>query len=82
MGQLSALTETGEDWALNRPFWGGADLWLHGRSPHKQPWLMGEINRALYIGQQDGNTPIVPPDGERIAALWERVWSGFEQVLG
>jgi N-formylglutamate amidohydrolase len=81
VGQLAAWTATGDDWALNRPFWGGADLWLHGRSPHHQPWLMVEINRALYIGQQDGNTPIVPPDGERITALRDCVWQAVLAVM-
>jgi N-formylglutamate amidohydrolase len=79
-GQLTPWTETGEDWALNRPFWGGADLWLHGRSPQRQPWLMVEINRALYIGAQDGNTPIVPPNEERIVALRDCVWRAIEVV--
>ncbi|MCB8944823.1 MAG: N-formylglutamate amidohydrolase, partial [Ardenticatenaceae bacterium] len=81
VGRLAAWAETGEDWALNRPFWGGADLWLHGRLPQTQPWLMVEINRALYIGKQDGNTPIVPPDEERIAALREAVWRGLETAV-
>jgi N-formylglutamate amidohydrolase len=80
VGQLAAWTETGADWALNRPFWGGANLWLHGRSPHKQPWLMVEINRALYIGAQDGNTPIVPADAEQIAALRDCVWQALEKI--
>ena len=53
--------------------WSGADLKLHGRSS-PQPWLMVEINRTLYIGQQDGNTPIVPPDLERIRVLRDCVW--------
>ena len=81
VGQLTTWTSTGAEWALNRPFWGGADLWLHGCSPHTQPWLMIEINRALYIGQQDGNTPIVPPDSERIAALRDCVWQAILSVL-
>jgi hypothetical protein len=67
---------------VNRPFWGGADLWLHGRSPEHQPWLMVEINRALYIGNQNGNTPIVPPPAERIAALRDCVWQAVLAVIG
>jgi hypothetical protein len=42
---------------------------------------MVEINRALYIGQQDGNTPIVPPDGERITALRDCVWQAVLAVM-
>ncbi len=80
VAELEAWTETGEDWALNRPFWGRADLKLHGRSS-PQPWLMVEINRALYIGQQDGNTPIVPLDAERIGMLRDCVWRVLERLV-
>ena len=80
VAQLTPLAPVGEDWALNRPFWGGADLKLHGRSS-PQPWLMVEINRALYIGQQDGNTPIVPPDAERIGVLRDCVWRVLERLV-
>jgi hypothetical protein len=41
---------------------------------------MVEINRALYIGAQDGNTPIVPPYEERIVALRDCVWRAIEVV--
>jgi N-formylglutamate amidohydrolase len=80
--QLPARVPTGADWTLNVPFAGGADLWLHGRSPNHQPWLMVEINRALYIGAQNGNTLIVPLDGERIAALRACVWQAVLAVIG
>ena len=81
MAELEAWAETGEDWAVNQPFWGGANLWLHGRSPQKQPWLMIEINRALYIGEQSGNTPIVPPNRNRLAALRDCIWRGLETAV-
>jgi hypothetical protein len=42
---------------------------------------MVEINRALYIGAQDANTAIVPPDPARIALLRERIWMGITAVV-
>jgi N-formylglutamate deformylase len=78
LADLSAFTETGPDSAVNTPFWGGWDLWAHGG--YQQPWLMIELNRALYIGLQSVSTPIVPPDHDRIATLRELIWQGIETV--
>lgn len=80
VAQIEPLMPVGDDWALNRPFWGGWDVVEHGRSPH-QPWLMVEINRALYIDEQTGNSAIVPPDAERIAALRDYVWRAIKQAV-
>ncbi|MCL4264032.1 MAG: hypothetical protein KJ069_12485 [Anaerolineae bacterium] len=62
----------------NQPFWGGWNLWAHGHT--RQPWLMIELNRALYIGYQQDDSPIVPPDPARIALLREKVWAGITAV--
>jgi formiminoglutamase len=80
VAQLPPLMPTEDDWALNRPFWGGWDVAAHGRSAH-QPWLMVEINRALYIGAQSGNSAIVPPDAARIAGLRNYVWQAIRHMI-
>ena len=73
------LTEVGATAALNTPFWGGWDLWLHSASP--QPWLMIELNRALYIGNQTGDSPVAAGDNGRIADLRERIWQAVKGVV-
>lgn len=75
---LSPLIPTGPITAINTPFRGGADIALHGG--YEQPWLMVEISRALYIGHQTGNTPIIPPDKTRINALHEAIWQVLETL--
>ena len=75
---IPPLTATGPVAALNRPFWGGWDLMAHGHDG--QPWLMVELNRALYIGDQSSTSPIVPLDRARLALLRERTWQAFAAV--
>ena len=75
LADLPALARTGRDVALNSPFYGGHDLQAHGGPT--QPWLMIELNRALYIGEQTGNSPIVPAEPGRIALLRQRVWQSL-----
>lgn len=72
LADLPGLAPTGRDFAINSPFYGGYDLQAHGSQP--QPWLMIELNRALYIGEQEGNSPIVPADPGRIQLLRQRIW--------
>jgi formiminoglutamase len=79
LADVPALTAVGVDTAVNNPFWGGWDIWAHGHE--RQPWLMIELNRGLYIGKQDANTAIVPPDPARIALLRERIWMGLTAVV-
>lgn len=79
LADLPALTPTGPAVAVNRPFAGGWNLWAHGGKA--QPWLMIEISRGLYIGAQHDRAPIVPPDGERIAVLRERLWAAITSAL-
>lgn len=65
--------------ALNVPFAGGWDIHLHGGKV--QPWLMIELSRALYIGEQTGDSAIVPPDEARITLLRERLWQAIEAIV-
>jgi N-formylglutamate deformylase len=61
------LTPVGIPNLLNTPFWGGWNVWSHGGT--RQPWLMIEFNRGLYVGEQTAASPVRPPDQVRIAAL-------------
>jgi hypothetical protein len=42
---------------------------------------MIELSRGLYIGEQEANTPIVPPDESRISLLRERIWGAIEAIV-
>lgn len=79
LADMPTLTEVGADTAVNKPFWGGWDLWAH--SHERQPWFMIELNRGLYIGRQNGKSAIVPPDPARIELLRERIWQGITAVM-
>lgn len=79
LADITPLTTVGTYTAVNTPFWGGWDLWMHSSSP--QPWLMIELNRALYIGDQTGDTPIAAADNGRISDLRHRLWQGITAVL-
>jgi N-formylglutamate amidohydrolase len=79
LADIPALAPTGKAFDVNRPFRGGWDIFVHGRK--QQPWIMIELSRALYIGEQDANTPIVPPDEVCIALLRERIWSVIEAIV-
>lgn len=75
LADLPSLAPTGRDVAINTPFYGGHDLQAHGGQ--NQPWLMLELNRALYIGPQTGNSPIVPADPARMEPLRQRIWQAI-----
>jgi N-formylglutamate amidohydrolase len=64
---------------INAPFWGGWDLW--GRGGAQQPWVMFELSRALYIGEQSGDTPLVRPNAYWINQLRERIWGVVESFV-
>jgi len=76
---IEPLVEAGVETAVNVPFSGGWNLWAHGGK--QQPWLMIELSRAMYIGNQTGDSPIVPPDQTRNAALRERIWQAICQLV-
>lgn len=61
--------------AINQPFWGGWQLWEH--SNKAQPWVMIELSRALYLGEQSADSPIRPPNWTAIQTLRERMWEGI-----
>ncbi len=64
---------------VNAPFMGGYQILEHGRT--EQPWLMIELSRAMYIGEQTGDSPVVPPDETRIALIRERIWQAIESIV-
>lgn len=79
MADVPSLTAVGGRSAVNHPFYGGWNLWAHGRET--QPWIMVEINRGLYIGAQSGETPIVQPDPARMALLRQKIWGALTAVV-
>ncbi len=68
--------------ALNAPFAGGYILKRYAArsdaaardGTHAPPGVMVEINRGLYVGNQTGETPIRPPNHERITAIRSRLY--------
>lgn len=73
--------------ALNRPFVGGYIL-CHYTGDRYQPatrepflGLMVEINRGLIVGNQRTDTPIQPPNQERIAAVRRRLYQWLRALL-
>lgn len=77
---LTPLVPTGPVTAINAPFRGGADISLHGGI--YQPWLMIEISRALYIGEQTGSSPLILPDETCLAALRCAMWQALIETYG
>lgn len=75
MARLDTLVSAGEPCRINAPFWGGWNVWGHGGT--RQPWLMIEINRALYVGAQHSDAPVRPPDHPRIAAIRDAIWGAI-----
>ena len=61
--------------AINHPFWGGWQLWEH--SNKAQPWVMIELSRGLYLGEQSADSPIRPPNWTAIQDLRERMWGAI-----
>ena len=78
VADLSPLAPVGETAVINAPFFGGWNLIAHGG--HHQPWLMVEFNRALYIGHQDNNSPIIPKDETRLATLRHALWQTTKEI--
>lgn len=65
--------------AVNHPYAGGWNIYGHGAGP--QPWVMLELSRGLYIGDQSANSPIVPLNKERIALLRDKMWLAIEAFV-
>lgn len=79
LANIPPLVKTGRATAVNDPFFGGWNLWAHGGK--KQPWLMVELSRALYVGAQQGDTAVPPPDAARLSALRQRLWQAIEKTV-
>ncbi len=79
LADIPDLTATGAAYAINAPYLGGWGMRLYGGA--YKPWLMVELNRGLYIGAQTGDSPIAPPDHDRLRRIGQRVWQAIEAVL-
>ncbi len=84
LGQLLAdipdLCQSGAAYALNAPYLGGWAMRLYGGGD--KPWLMVELSRALYIGSQESDSPIVPPNHALLRQIGDRVWQAIAAVVG
>jgi N-formylglutamate deformylase len=78
LADIPALAPTGAPYAINQPYRGGWPMRQYGG---EKPWLMVELSRALYIGPQTGDSPIVPPDHALLACLRERIWQAIMEVV-
>lgn len=78
LADLPALTPASPAASVNQPFAGGWDIWAHGGK--RQPWLMVEISRGLYVGAQDAAAPVSPPRRHEIEVLRDRIWQAIETV--
>lgn len=76
--QLIPLAETGPAVAINHPFKGGMDIAAHGGK--QQPWVMVEISRAMYVGDQTGETAVSPPNETAIGALRQAFWEVLTKI--
>jgi N-formylglutamate amidohydrolase len=79
LSDIPDLAETGAPYAINSPYLGGWGMRLYGGA--YKPWLMVELNRGLYIGEQSGDSPIAPPNHALLRALGDRIWQAIEAVL-
>lgn len=73
--------------ALNWPFFGGYILRTYAGpsfrpTPESVPYgLMVEVNRGLYVGNQDNTTPIRPPNQAAIAEVRRRLFRWVADVV-
>ncbi len=72
--------------AINRPFAGGfilreAAAMLAAVKGTPVPSIMIEVNRGLFVGRQNPDTPITPPNYPRIAAVRTRIVQWAVRVL-
>ncbi|MEM7111221.1 MAG: N-formylglutamate amidohydrolase [Chloroflexota bacterium] len=75
---LPSLAQAGPAVAINDPFWGGWNLYAHGGK--QQPWVMMEISRAMYVGDQTGETAVSPPQTTHIEGLKTAVWQALDEI--
>lgn len=70
--------------ALNWPFAGGYIIERYSQATPTRPRLptmMIEVNRGLFVGDQRTDTPIQPPNVERIAQIRRRLYQWTTQVV-
>lgn len=69
---------------LNWPFVGGAIIRHYGHSTGeggRPPAIMVEVNRGLFVGDQEARTPIRPPNLARIAEIRQRLYRWATAVV-
>ncbi len=79
LADVPPLCPVGPEIAVNNPFYGGWDLWQHGGA--HQAWLMVEVNRALYVGEQTGTAGAGLADTARITLLREKIWEAIVRLM-
>jgi N-formylglutamate deformylase len=79
LADIPDLTQPGASYAINSPYLGGWGMRLYGGV--YKPWLMVELSRGLYIGKQESDSPIVPPDHQLLKNIGDRVWQAIEEVM-
>ncbi len=70
--------------ALNWPFRGGYVIRNYSRigTPGRTvPMMMIEVNRGLFIGNQSGDSPIAPPNLERIGQVRRRLYQLTARIV-
>ncbi|MBI1294686.1 hypothetical protein GC175_06975 [bacterium] len=75
--------------ALNQPYAGGYILQKYVdenyqqrlQSEHRYVGLMVELNRGLFVGNQRTDTPVRPPNEERIAAVRLRLYRWLTAIV-
>jgi N-formylglutamate deformylase len=70
--------------ALNWPFRGGYVMRKYSRIGTPElavPMMMIEVNRGLFIGNQCGDFPVVPPDLERIGQVRSRLYQLVVRIV-
>lgn len=79
LGNLPDFAKTSKAYDVNQPFSGGPIIWIHGGKA--QSWLMIELSRATYIGEQTGDSPTSPPKTERINHIKESLWNAIVEIV-
>ncbi len=70
--------------ALNWPFRGGYSIRNYSRigTPGRAiPMMMIEVNRGLFIGNQSGDSPVLPPNLERIGQVRRRLYQLTARIV-
>ncbi len=70
--------------AINKPYPGGYILRQYAAQREQRPLppgMMIEFNRGLYVGNQNAQSDIAPPNEERIALLRERTYVWLSRLV-